>query len=261
MQLTVLTDNCAGASFLAEHGLSYLIEIKEHKILFDTGHSDVFLKNATKLGIDLHKEVSTIILSHGHWDHGNGLANLKDKALITHPLSFMERFRGNDNSYIGLGLTKDEIKRKFNLITTVQPYIISKDIYFLGEIPRLTEFESKTTPFVDKQNQPDYVPDDSAIVVVQNDELIIISGCAHSGICNTILHAQKVTGITKVKAVIGGFHLKTDNKQTKETIRFLKNQNIQNIYPAHCTQLDALMAFRKEFSFPQIKTGMILKLI
>ncbi len=257
MQLTVLTDNCAGAGFLAEHGLSYLISHEGHKILFDTGYTDVFLKNAAKLEIDIHNEVNTVVLSHGHWDHGDGLSFLEAKRLITHPLAFMERFRGNDNSYIGLNMTKDELENKYNLVTTREPFIISDNIYFLGEIPRQTEFESKTTPFVDKHNKPDFVPDDSAICIVQNDELIVVSGCAHSGICNTILHAQKVSGVTKVKAVIGGFHLKTDNKQTKETIRFFKNQNIENVFPSHCTELDALVAFRKEFNISQVKTGTI----
>ena len=258
MQITVLTDNCAGGGFLAEHGLSYLVESKGQKVLFDTGHTDVFLKNAEKLQIDIHNEVNTIVLSHGHWDHGDGLSYLKGKRLITHPKAFMERFRGNDDSFIGLNITKDELSQSFDLITTKESYKISENIFFLGEIPRQTEFESKTTPFVDKQNQPDFVPDDSAICIVQNDELIVVSGCAHSGICNTILHAQKVSGISKVKAVIGGFHLKTDNKQTKETIRFFKIHNIEKVFPSHCTELDALMAFRKEFNISQVKTGTIL---
>lgn len=257
MQLTVLTDNCAGAGFLAEHGLSYLINYEGQKILFDTGHTDVFLKNAAKLEIDIHNEVNTIVLSHGHWDHGDGLSFLEGKRLITHPITFMERFRGNDNSFIGLDLTKDELADRFNLMLTKEPYKISDNIFFLGEIPRLTDFESKTTPFVDKNNKPDFVPDDSAICIVQNDELIVVSGCAHSGICNIILHAQKVSDVSKIKAVIGGFHLKTDNKQTKETIRFFKNQNIENVFPSHCTELDALVAFRREFNISQVKTGTI----
>ncbi len=76
MQLTVLTDNCAGAGFLVEHGLSYLISHEGHKILFDTGHTDVFLKNAAKLEMDIQNEVNTVVLSHGHWDHGDGLSFL-----------------------------------------------------------------------------------------------------------------------------------------------------------------------------------------
>lgn len=259
MQLTVLTDNCAGGIFLAEHGLSYIIESEGKKILFDTGHTDVFIKNALKLDIDIQKEISTIVLSHGHWDHGNGLTFLKGKTLITHPMSFMERFRENDSSYIGLNQTYDELKNRYDLITTKEPYKISDNIFFMGEIPRLTEFESKTTSFVDKNKQPDFVPDDSAIAIVEDSQLIIVSGCAHSGICNTIMHAQKITGIAKVKAVFGGFHLKKDNRQTKETIQFLKKNNIDRIMPSHCTEFEALNAFSKEFFISQVKTGTIFK--
>lgn len=255
MQLTVLTDNCAGGSFCAEHGLSYLIESNGVKVLFDTGHTDVFLKNASKIGIDIPNTINTIVLSHGHWDHGNGLKYLKDKTLITHPDAFMKRFRGSDNTYIGLDLTMEQLKDRYDLVTTKEPYKISESILFLGEIPRHTEFESKTTSFVDKNNQPDFVPDDSAIVIVENNELFIISGCAHSGICNTILYAQKITGIRKVKAVFGGFHLKKNNKQTQETIRFLKQNNIEHIFPSHCTELEAIIAFSKVFTISQVKTG------
>jgi len=81
MKLTVLTENTASKNFLTEHGLSYLIEYNGKKILFDTGHSDVFLKNAKQLNINLD-EVETVVLSHGHWDHGNGLKHLKNKTLI-----------------------------------------------------------------------------------------------------------------------------------------------------------------------------------
>lgn len=257
MKLTVLTDNCAGSGFLAEHGLSYLIESKEQKILFDTGHTDVFLKNAKKLDIDIQQEVNTIVLSHGHWDHGDGLRFMKGQKLITHPQSFMERFRGSDGGNIGLSLTKKEMEGKFDMTLCKEAYRITEDVIFLGEIPRLTEFESKTTPFVDKNNTPDFVPDDSAITIVHNNELIVVSGCAHSGICNIIMQAQKVTGITKVKAVIGGFHLKTNNMQTKKTIQFLKQHGVEQVFPSHCTQLEALIAFSKDFNSSQVKTGRI----
>ncbi len=79
MKLTVLTENVAGGKFLSEHGLSYLIEIDGEQILFDTGYSDIFLKNAKTRGIDIHENVQKVILSHGHRDHGGGLQFLKNK--------------------------------------------------------------------------------------------------------------------------------------------------------------------------------------
>ncbi len=258
MTLTVLTDNTAGSIFLAEHGLSYLIESNGFQLLLDTGHSDVFVKNAHRLGVDIQKDINTVVLSHGHWDHGNGLQFLSGQKLVTHPLSFIERFRKTDHSSIGLTMTQQEISDRFELTTTQSPLFITDNILFLGEIPRLTTFEAQSTSFIDKEDQPDFVPDDSALVVIENEQLNIISGCSHSGICNIIQYAIKVTGIESVNAVIGGLHLKHNNKQTKDTVQFLKQHAIKKVYPSHCTELEALIAFKEEFNISSVKTGTIL---
>jgi len=258
MNLTILTENMAGGRFLAEHGLSYLIEHNNQKILFDTGHSDVFLKNTEKLGINIPAEIETVVISHGHWDHGDGLQYLENKTLICHPLVFIKRYRNKDISYVGLTLNKNQLKQKFNLITSDKPYKISKNIIFLGEIPRLNNFEAQTTPFMDEYGNEDFVSDDSAIAIAQNDELIVITGCSHAGICNITEYAKKVCGIKKIKAIIGGFHLKYDNKQTKETIQYFKKQKIINVFPSHCTEMPALKLFHDEFGSYPIKTGMKL---
>ncbi len=256
MKLTVLTENVAGHDFIAEHGLSYFIECDEKKILFDTGHSDVFLQNANKLGIDIHAETELIVLSHGHWDHGDGLQYLENKTLLTHPASFMTRYHKNDTSGIGLALKKNELEKKFKLVTSDKPYYISNNIVYLGGIPRMNDFESLTTPFEDENGNGDFVPDDSALAIVENDRLVIVTGCSHSGICNITDYAMKVTGMKKVKAILGGFHLKGDDLQTKKTIQHLKQLNIECVYPSHCTELPALADFYNEFGIRQVKTGM-----
>jgi 7,8-dihydropterin-6-yl-methyl-4-(beta-D-ribofuranosyl)aminobenzene 5'-phosphate synthase len=257
MKLTVLTENVAGGEFLAEHGISYLIEIDGEKILWDTGHSDVFLKNAAKLGIDIHPEVKKVVLSHGHRDHGDGLQFLKGKILITHPTSFIKRFRKNDRSPVGLKLNKKEIQEKFDVIETTTPYKITENLYFLGEIPRENDFESQETSFVDESGNDDFIPDDSALVATLNNELTVITGCSHSGICNIVEHAKKVTGISETASVLGGFHLKHNNHQTRKTIEYFRKNAAKNIYPSHCTALPALAAFYQIFKFQQVKTGMI----
>lgn len=256
MILTVLIENVAGSRFTAEHGLSYLLEHEGKKVLFDSGHSHAFLKNAEKMGFDLQKEVDTIVLSHGHWDHGDGLKNLHYKTLITHPKSFIKRYRKTDMTPVGLSLSKELIEQQFKLITTGKPYYISDSMIFLGEIPRLNNYEAQSTTFVTKDGEADFVPDDSALVVILDESLIIVTGCSHSGICNIIDYAKKITGVDTIKAVIGGFHLKKNNKQTEETIAYLKEQNIQHIYPSHCTELPALMALHNAFGVTQVKTGM-----
>ena len=255
MKLTILTENVAGKECLAEHGISYLIEIDGEKILFDTGHSDVFLKNAEKLDIDIHAEVEKVVLSHGHWDHGDGLQFIGNKMLITHPSVFIKRFRKSDLTSVGLKLSKEEIQQKFNLIETRQPWQITEHLYFLGEIPRETHFEAKTTSFIDDWGNADFIPDDSALAAVVNNQLVVITGCSHSGICNITEYAQKVTGISIVKAVIGGFHLKEKNQQTLQTIEYFKKKKVDLVLPSHCTELPALAAFYQAFPFQQVKTG------
>lgn len=255
MKLTVLTENVAGSKFVAAHGLSYFIEHNGQRILLDTGHNSVFLENATLMGLNLQEAVDTIVLSHGHWDHGNGLQYIKDKTLITHPNSFIKRFRKGSDHNIGLALSKSEIEERFHLITSAAPYYISETIIFLGEIPRLHNFESKKTTFEDEKGREDFVIDDSALAIIDKNELIIITGCSHSGICNIVDYAKKITGIEKVKVVMGGFHLKDDKEQTQMTIAYLKQQKVEHILPSHCTDLSALAAFYNAFQIQQVKTG------
>ena len=259
MKIYILTENAAGSHFGAEHGISYLIEIDGEKILFDTGHSDMFLKNAGKLNLDIHSDVKKVVLSHGHWDHGNGLQYLKEKILITHPGAFITRFRKRDLSPVGLALEKNQLKKKFIIRETEKSLHISENLFYLGEIPRKNHFEAQTTSFSDELGKDDFVPDDSALVAVTQNKIVVITGCSHSGICNITDYAKKVTGISKIKAVIGGFHLKENDSQTKNTIEYFKNAGVENLFPSHCTELPAMAAFHQNFGNSQVKTGMIFE--
>ena len=101
MQISVLTDNSAGSFTMAEHGLSYLIQYNGQRILFDTGQSDMFIKNAKTMNVSL-ENIDMIVLSHGHFDHGNGLEYLSRMSLLCHPGCFVKRYRKQDHTYIGL---------------------------------------------------------------------------------------------------------------------------------------------------------------
>lgn len=259
MQISILADNVAGGKFLAEHGLSYLVETDGQKILFDTGHSDVFLQNAKKMNIDIQQEVETVVLSHGHWDHGNGLKYLKDKTLIAHPGIFSKRYRKKDHSYLGIDLDNQEAEKNFRLQLSNSPVRITPKLWFLGEIPRANNFEAKSTTYVLENGEEDFITDDSALVSIEKDALIVISGCAHSGICNICEYAKKVTGISKIGTVIGGFHLNDPGEQTQKTLAYFRENHVQHLFPSHCTELPAKSLFLQEFRFPEIKTGMSLK--
>ena len=260
MRITILIDNTADNQFIAEHGLSYLIEHDGKQLLFDTGHSGAFLKNAENMEIDLQHQVPLIVLSHGHWDHGDGLRFIKEKTLLTHPGSFMKRYREEDHTYIGLALNEDEVKQRFELITSHKPYYITNKIIFLGEIPRTNDFEAQTTSFVDEHGTKDFIRDDSAIALIQDNELVVVSGCAHSGICNILKYAKEISGISNVRWVMGGFHLKKNDKQTQKTISYLKEQGTKQVFPSHCTELPALCAFCNHFHVQRLKTGMVFEI-
>ncbi|MDX9881610.1 MAG: MBL fold metallo-hydrolase [Prolixibacteraceae bacterium] len=257
MKISILTDNYPGGNTRAEHGLSYFIEHDGTKILFDTGQSNLFLQNASKMGIDAVNP-DAIVLSHGHFDHGDGLDSLSGGKLICHPGCFVKRYRSRDQSYIGLKNTKEQLNKKFELITTAGPYPISEKIIFLGEISRISDFESKETPFSFKDGSLDFVVDDSAIALLLNEGLFVITGCGHSGIENTLEHAKKVTRENRLLGIMGGFHLKKNDEQTKETISYLKKNKVKHIYPSHCTELPALVAFYNSFTISLLKTGRVL---
>jgi len=258
MQISVLTDNLAGSFTMAEHGLSYLIEYDNRRILFDTGQSDMFIKNAKTMNVSL-ENIDMIVLSHGHFDHGNGLEFLFGLTLVCHPECFVKRYRKLDHTYIGLKNSKEELSELFNLITSDGSYKISEKIYFLGEIPRLTNFESKNTTFVLENGNPDFVMDDSAIVMILPEGLFVVTGCGHAGVVNTLEHAKRITGLNEIYGIMGGFHLKDIDLQTRETINYLKANRIKHILPSHCTTNPALKFFHETFKSKQVKTGDVFK--
>ncbi len=260
MEITVLTDNRTNGKCIAEHGLSLFIQTDSNiKILFDTGASDLFLRNADILGVDI-SSADILVLSHGHWDHGNGLGFIKGKSLLCHPDCFIKRYRKRDNTYIGLKYSQEEIETNYDLILSKRSYKISDDVFFLGEIPRINSFESKETPFISEENRDDFVIDDSGIAITSQKGLIVISGCAHSGICNTIEHAKRITNINNIYAVLGGFHLKKIDNTSRKTIDYLKENNIKKVFPCHCVESSVIEFFAKHFPNETLSAGVSINL-
>ena len=250
VKIVVLNDNrCSNSNFEHEHGISLYIESDEKKVLFDAGQTDIFLKNAQKLNIDLNK-LDAIVLSHGDFDHGNGLKYLNVKTdLICHPdfvLTRISKRTGNNN---GLNQTREELANKFNLIESKKPYNVTNKIIFLGQIERKNDFErGQNLPAWDENGKTYEHLDDSGLVIKTDNGLIVISGCSHSGICNTVEYAKKITGDNRVIAVMGGFHLKTVDECTKKTIEYMKQNNIKMVYLAHCTSDIVCQEFLKQMS-------------
>jgi len=253
MKITILSENKPKEGWLTEHGLSMYIETEEHSILFDTGASDHFLHNAKKCNIDL--KTATKILSHGHWDHGNGLEHISGGTLIGHKDIFLARYRNRDDSYIGLKLDRRALEERFNLKLTRSPLWINNQTVFLGEIPRHCPFESQTTSFHLKEGTADFVPDDSAIVIKGKEGIHIITGCNHSGLNNLMDYAIEVTKDDRILSIIGGLHLKETNNDLDRTIERIKKYPNIILAPMHCTSQIVIEKLKESCNVIELYTG------
>jgi 7,8-dihydropterin-6-yl-methyl-4-(beta-D-ribofuranosyl)aminobenzene 5'-phosphate synthase len=259
-RITTLSENTVQmGGLLAEWGLSILVETKQMSVLFDTGSSCSTVHNADMLGIDL-KEVDFIALSHGHFDHTGGLRDVlrrtrKEIPVLAHPDIWQAKYalrEGQGDRYIGIPFRRDELESLgacFNLIK--DPFKVSDTITTTGEVPMITSFEEVDSTLFVKDNsnwQPDGVMDDQALIVKTGQGLVIILGCAHRGMINTIYHAQHITGISEIYAVIGGSHLAgVPEERLWQSIAALRELNVQMLGLCHCTDLPVASVLAQEF--------------
>ena len=258
--ITTLSENTAGmGDFLAEWGLSILVETDEVNVLLDTGTSISASYNADTLGIDLSK-VDKIVLSHGHFDHTGGLRQVlrkmrKEVEIIAHPDIWQAKYarrQGQADRYIGIPFQRQELEwlgARFNL--TKKPVKITDSIMTTGEVPMVTDYEEIEPSLFVKEDtgwQPDKVLDDQALIINTKEGLVVILGCAHRGIINTLYHAQQLTGVKPIHTVVGGAHLiGTPEERIWSTIAALKELGVQRLGLCHCTGLPATMVIAQEF--------------
>ena len=264
MHLTVLVENTAPTygtenSYVAEPGLSFYLEDGDEKILFDTGRTDVVIRNAEMMGIDL-SAVTKLVLSHGHDDHAGGIPHLPpmNAELIAHPKALLPKQEHGRNS--GCPLSENELALRFQMVPSSTPQKISPHLTFLGEIPELNDFEPRKAFGTYEENGelvPDYVFDDSALVYETEDAIYVITGCSHSGICNIVAYAQNLFG-KRVAGIIGGFHLRYPDERVEKTIQFLKSLGDVELRPCHCTSFAVRAAMHQEI--PVIETAVGTKI-
>jgi len=278
LDIYILADDYVNRrGYLGQHGASYLIRItKDHEIvniLFDTGtYSEPILFNMKTLKIDPNG-IDIIMLSHRHYDHTGGLVEIlkaigkSEVPIIAHPDIFKVNLAFSPHLIsIGLphGVTRESVEEIGGVwILSKDPVTLFPGVVTTGEVSRVTTFEDDAVRgFYTIENgriKPDKMFDDVSLIINTKEGLVIIVGCAHAGIVNIIKHSIALTGINKIRAVIGATHLVTaSSDRLNKTIAEFKTPGLENLYLGHCTGLKAVSRLMHEFDekFEPLHCGM-----
>lgn len=254
--ITLLVDNKAGEGLECVHGFAAWIRIRDRRILFDTGQKDVILKNSERLGINL-ADAEVLVLSHGHDDHTDNLADFY-------------AINPNAPMYCGRNIDADRFccrpgeqalnwspppsaKKIFETLPPEQKHVLDKPLYLLpsvaitGPVPRLTTFEDVGDAlFLDiEARKPDPVSDDMSMWFETDKGLVILLGCCHSGIVNTVNYIRQVSGIEKISGIVGGMHLiRASKERMDKTLEAMKSWNMDFLIPCHCTGDNAMQQMK-----------------
>jgi 7,8-dihydropterin-6-yl-methyl-4-(beta-D-ribofuranosyl)aminobenzene 5'-phosphate synthase len=268
IKITTLSENTAELGYLGEWGLSMLVEVDGTKVLFDTGMGIAAVHNAQLFDIDL-ASIDKIVLSHGHRDHTGGLREIlirmkKEVEIIAHPDIWASKYSGavawkgkqggvkKPDQFSGLPFRRELLESlgaRFNL--TRKPARLAPNFITTGEIPMLSHYEEVDSGLFDKKTGemlPDELNDDLALVIDTEYGLVVILGCAHHGVVNTLRHAQKLTGKEMIYTAIGGTHLLNASKERlQKTAAGVKEMGVQYLGVSHCTGFEASAYLAKEF--------------
>jgi len=249
--LTTLCENTAGVVGMeAEWGWSILVEVGNNRVLVDTGNGTVAVKNGDRLGLDF-RTIDKILLSHAHADHTGGLRYILKRTgpieVIAHPSIWEEKVKtdlqGRDPHYNGIPYARFELEKLAHFNLQKVPVKIGDYMMTSGEVPMETEFEVAESNFWVKTEEGllhDTFPDDQSLVVQHPKGLVVVLGCAHRGIINTLSHARKITGEDRIYTVVGGTHLYPKNEeQVEKTVQALKEMGVERMGVSHCTGFPA----------------------
>ena len=285
LSIRILVDGKVSAwDLMGDAGFSALIDVyyddqSSTRLLFDTGEGTPALAyNIEQMEIDL-STVDMIILSHGHWDHIGGLMEMIAKIgrktpILLHPYALNPKIFTDDKGkehHLGIKnvFSTDELNEAAKLIYTTEPFAIGDGIWTTGEVPRTNDFEkltgilTKVHTIRDGEKIPDLIEDDlSLIFQLKDDSVIILAGCCHSGIVNTLNHAISITDSSNIIGLVGGLHLHDASKERLEkTVDHLKQYNLTTLSPCHCTGLRGQAAVMYAFGdvFKEVGVGSLLK--
>ncbi|WP_300669510.1 MBL fold metallo-hydrolase [Desulfoluna sp.] len=272
MKLTVLVDNSTYIDryFLAEPAFSALIEVDGQKILFDCGYSDIFLRNAEKMGIDL-LHLDHLVFSHGHVDHTGGLEPLmrtffeaaiegrshRRPKVTAHPDVFTTRTIPGIGE-IGSSVSAEKLGEHFSVNLSAGPVQLTERLWFLGEIPRENDFEAKS-PLGMLKGEPDWILDDTALVWKGEAGLVVITGCSHAGICNIVAQAKRVCGEERILDIVGGLHLLAPTpRQLAGTLSSIQSLHLPALHACHCTDFSSRKALAEVAPQQEVGVGLVL---
>lgn len=251
LRITVLADNTVrGANLLGEHGLAFWIEADGRRILFDTGQGRVLRHNAGHLDISLDT-AEIVVISHGHFDHTGGLKTVlgsnRQIAVCLHPAALESKYaRRSTPPHRSIGipdLNEQTLRRQAQcLVWTRKPTELMGGVYVTGEIPRRSDFEDTGGPFYRDESctEADPLLDDQALYIETPAGTVVVIGCAHAGVVNTLDYIAELTGRNRVYAVLGGMHLvRATPRRLEATVAALKRYGVQKVGTAHCTGMRA----------------------
>lgn len=259
VHITVLVDNEAGDGLVGEHGLSLWIETAGQRIVFDTGRGGALLGNAAKLGIPLD-ETDVMVLSHGHYDHTDGLPEALELApaarVVVHRDAFVTRYSigslGHAKAVGASGLVRATIKGRADegVTMSARPVRIMPHVGVTGTIARATTFEDVGGPFfLDAGGRTsDPIMDDQALWIETKEGLVVCVGCCHAGLINTLKAVQRASGVSRLRAVVGGFHLlHASEERMRRTVEALRSMAPEMLAPCHCTGGSAVGRLQEAF--------------
>lgn len=262
MKITILCENTVGRRVgLGEHGFSALIETDHGNYLFDTGRGESVVRNSLELNKDL-RTVKKIFLSHGHYDHTGGLPEvLKLRGEVdihAHPNVFLDRVHvveenGKETKrFVGIPYKRSYLESLgANFILNKDFFEVEEGIFLTGEVPRKTSFEKldpKLFTEIDGKTNPDVFLDDQSLILNTERGLLVILGCAHSGIINILNHVINKTGKDRFYAIVGGTHLDfLAPEQLEESIKALRKIQIEKMGASHCTGMSGAFRLHQEF--------------
>ena len=253
--ITLMEDTACAPGFACEHGLSFYIETGDKKLLFDMGQTDLFLQNAQTLGVPLD-EVDTAFVSHGHYDHGGGLAAFLEvnrrASVYLHKRAFEPHFSQKPDGIKPIGLDA-ALAESGRLILTDGVTQIDQNLTLFSDITgqdckplgNRTLFEQENGQYV-----PDRFAHEQSLIVREGDKIALFTGCAHRGVVNICARAKEIIG-RDPDFVIGGMHLfspSTGKSEPDESIRAVASrlaQTSSRYYTCHCTGQHAFEVLRE----------------